>query len=345
MSERTAWVDTAKGIGIILMVYGHVARGVERAGITIDRPVFAVVDSVIYSFHMPLFFFLSGLFFVASMEKRGVAGTVSNKLVTLAYPYVVWSLIQGLVEVALSGYSNGHVDLVAVLAIWQPRAQFWFLYALFFVSLLATLVYRLVGPCWYSAVVVVAGLAYVFADILPGGLPLVFLKQEFVFFALGVSFEAMSCDQTGKGAISSVVLIAAFLIGQWLFHGPMGQLATDAPRWSALALAMVSILAVATACRRFGQRAGLLASIGRDSLAIYVMHVIAGSGARIVLQKLLGIESAFVHLVAGTTIGVVLPLLALWTMRRIGIEFLLSPPWLGSARKHARTADSLSGTG
>ena len=55
MQERNVWVDYAKAIGIILVVYGHVARGVFNAGLPMDEARFVLVDSIIYSFHMPLF--------------------------------------------------------------------------------------------------------------------------------------------------------------------------------------------------------------------------------------------------------------------------------------------------
>ncbi|WP_043367549.1 acyltransferase family protein, partial [Cupriavidus sp. WS] len=62
--SRDVWVDNAKGIGIILVVYGHVARGLHSAGIWSDATSFSFLDSAVYSFHMPLFFFLSGLYFL-----------------------------------------------------------------------------------------------------------------------------------------------------------------------------------------------------------------------------------------------------------------------------------------
>ena len=49
MIERIHWADVAKGIGIILVVLGH-------AGVSDKTLCF------IFSFHMPLFFFISGLF-------------------------------------------------------------------------------------------------------------------------------------------------------------------------------------------------------------------------------------------------------------------------------------------
>lgn len=47
MAERVEWIDTAKGVGIILVIAGHT--------------FFIMYSAIIYAFHMPLFFFLSGL--------------------------------------------------------------------------------------------------------------------------------------------------------------------------------------------------------------------------------------------------------------------------------------------
>ena len=51
-SHRIEYLDIAKGIGMILVYIGH-------CRIPGDNPLF----QWIYSFHMPLFFFISGLLF------------------------------------------------------------------------------------------------------------------------------------------------------------------------------------------------------------------------------------------------------------------------------------------
>jgi fucose 4-O-acetylase-like acetyltransferase len=48
-SLRLHYIDIAKGIGIILVVVGHTST-----------PLY--LHNIIYQFHMPLFFILSGLF-------------------------------------------------------------------------------------------------------------------------------------------------------------------------------------------------------------------------------------------------------------------------------------------
>ncbi|MBL4602923.1 MAG: acyltransferase family protein [Emcibacteraceae bacterium] len=63
MKERIVWVDYAKAITIILVVYKHVANGVYNAGLPVNEANFLLGDSIITSIRMPLFFFLSGLFF------------------------------------------------------------------------------------------------------------------------------------------------------------------------------------------------------------------------------------------------------------------------------------------
>ena len=52
MSQRIEYLDIARGIGILLVVLGHNDFGAIS-------PFF---HQVIYSFHIPLFFFLSGYF-------------------------------------------------------------------------------------------------------------------------------------------------------------------------------------------------------------------------------------------------------------------------------------------
>ena len=109
MNIRSSWADYAKGIGILLVVYGHVARGLHNAGVSVSEKTYLLIDSIIYSFHMPLFFFLSGIFFVGSFNSRGATKLVLSKVDTIFYPFVIWSIFQGCIEATLSNYTNGTV--------------------------------------------------------------------------------------------------------------------------------------------------------------------------------------------------------------------------------------------
>ena len=60
MTHRNLSVDTLKGIGIILMIVAH-TYGPNN-----------IIWDLIFSFHMPLFFIVSGLFF----KERSVKDTI-----------------------------------------------------------------------------------------------------------------------------------------------------------------------------------------------------------------------------------------------------------------------------
>ncbi|HCD5421665.1 TPA: acyltransferase family protein, partial [Klebsiella pneumoniae] len=89
-----------------------------------------------------LFFFLSGLFFIKSIEKKGKLLLFIDKFKTIAYPYLVWSLLQGTIEVLLSRFTNSKTSFTDLLMLFShPRAQFWFLYALLMIFVLSIIIY------------------------------------------------------------------------------------------------------------------------------------------------------------------------------------------------------------
>ncbi|WP_028239283.1 acyltransferase family protein [Stutzerimonas azotifigens] len=327
MQERNVWVDYAKAIGIILVVYGHVARGVFNAGLPMDEGRYRLVDSIIYSFHMPLFFFLSGLFFYDSLVKRGRGGLIVNKVDTIVYPFIVWSLLQGLFEVVLSNYTNGQVTLAQVFSLlWEPRAQFWFLYALFFVFVLCALVYARADRRFFLPLVGVFAVLYVFKEPLTVDTISRFLLANTVFFALGIWFNEIKAFFLARAAELTLLFGALFVVGQYLFHITFG-LNYEVGGVPVLALATVGIFFTIALSMWLGRmRLDALLFIGASSMTIYLMHILAGSGVRVILGKFLGIDSIAVHLIVGTLIGIAGPLIAQLVIQRYNLSFLLSPP-------------------
>ena len=79
---RHDWVDAAKGLGILLMFYGHF---LQKGAVTTNG---AINDQlrIIYSFHMPLFFVLSGFFFRPPIDTgRRVRQLAARRLIPVAF--------------------------------------------------------------------------------------------------------------------------------------------------------------------------------------------------------------------------------------------------------------------
>ena len=69
MQGRMAWLDNAKGLGIILVVIGHALGGLIDAQPRSVPSEFRELFFLIYTVHMPLFFLLSGLLVGRRLEK------------------------------------------------------------------------------------------------------------------------------------------------------------------------------------------------------------------------------------------------------------------------------------
>ena len=132
--ERNILVDKLKGYACFLVLFGHVIMGIRLAGINIPS-VFEGVEKFIWSFHVPLFLFLSGVVYRETggwKRQKSKSKFILHKLWTLGIPYVVFSAVYIIINSAV-GQANTQSSFGDVLDIWKtPVAQYWFLYALFF---------------------------------------------------------------------------------------------------------------------------------------------------------------------------------------------------------------------
>ncbi|WP_261379745.1 acyltransferase family protein [Bacillus licheniformis] len=78
MQKRIEWIDVSKGVGIILVVLGH-------------TPTPDWLKTFIFAFHMPLFFFLSGL--VYHDGNMTFTSFLLKKIKTLLLPYFIFSVL------------------------------------------------------------------------------------------------------------------------------------------------------------------------------------------------------------------------------------------------------------
>lgn len=138
--RRVDYLDMVKGIGIILVVAGH-SQYLAKNALT-----------VIYSFHMPLFFIISGMVSChIGEEKCPMRQILKKKLRSLMIPYTVFSLIYlaiyGGYFCHVAGYLTPEtIKAYAVQALsLDGMSVLWFLSALFFAELLFLGVRKLYG--------------------------------------------------------------------------------------------------------------------------------------------------------------------------------------------------------
>ena len=129
MKERIGYIDSMKGFAILLMVMGHVIAyqfPSWQVALTDSPRVTMIVWRIIYSFHMPLFMFCSGLFALHAYEYtwKSVAQFIWKRALTLLFPFFIAGLIR---YCTLGG----------------QFLDYWYLYILFVFVVIVTIIDRL----------------------------------------------------------------------------------------------------------------------------------------------------------------------------------------------------------
>lgn len=328
MVYRESWIDVAKAIGIVLVVFGHVVRGLVRANILVEEQ-WIVLDSMIYSFHMPLFFLLSGVLFQRTLTSKPAPSVVRYKVRTLLYPYVLWSLLQGSVEVVLSKYTNSGISWVDVLTLWDPRAQFWFLYVLFIASLIVLIIFVLskkISRLLVFFFVLSIFLALFRADF-GNAFSLGSLAGNIFYFVGGVLLRDLVSVVSGEKRFFFIAGSVIFLMLQVYAHAT-GYIYSDYGLMGWL-IAIFGILVVCSLSMILGETSfgrTALSEVGKASLVIFLVHILVGSGSRVILQKFFGVESGFSHLLLGVSLGLAIPYYMYKFQTRLRIEWLFYWP-------------------
>ena len=325
--SRLAWVDAARGIGIALVVLGHTVGGLISSGIAPAEGGLKLVATWLYAFHMPLFFFLAGLFVLA--PARASTGLfVDSKLRTVAWPYLVWSLIQTAVQISLGAAVNAPVGLEDLLQIpYAPIMQFWFLYALFVIHVLFALAIRW-GLAPLAILVVAIGL-YIAGGVTPvpdWEVPHK-VASHAIYYAAGVVVSAARPTAV-MAPLPRPLAFGAAALG-WLAVG--WGVRSGLQEWlpGALLLALVGIASTILLARTFSGWPSLR-ELGRLSLAIYVAHTLASAGYRIGLMKLLGVTDSTLHLIGGCLVGILLPIGIARLAERAGWTYAFTLPRRGT---------------
>lgn len=131
---RIFWVDFAKAIGVFLVFWGHtLLQGGSDLGNGINR--------AIYSFHMPMFFLLSG--YVAKREFGHIKEFLQKRFRRIVLPalilYVITLPIYFIYNVDWSDYSVLSIlsDIFYVHGVCAYNRPLWFFFCLFQVLLLS----------------------------------------------------------------------------------------------------------------------------------------------------------------------------------------------------------------
>ena len=219
MGENRRWkeIDVLYTIGIILVLIGHS----HSSNADLDGTVYQRIMHWIYTFHMPLFFSISGFLFQNSkaIEAKGYKSWIFEKAIRLLSPYLFWSLIAAVPKYWVENRSFAGIGYAILDVFINPRASvwghFWFLPVLFLTYVIFGAVRSVVGRMLGEKRMIVGLLTTtVLIYFLPINTPifgLADLHTALFFFAVGMSSNLFLSKKTinipGTGGTLWTVLV------------------------------------------------------------------------------------------------------------------------------------------
>lgn len=195
---RSAAIDGLRVLGIVAIVAGHVwsdrSNDIARMGL--------------YTWHVPVFFFLSGYLWA---NERSLGTEFGKRVRALLVPYVAWLLLIGAVYGTYLGANGQTLQVGNVLLggsyMGAPFFAFWFVTALFGACLLLRALQRF--PVWIPWAVAAAGLAV--AYLAPDSLTTVPFSlgvavPAVIFILAGISFRQIAPRLGSMGWVSVALL-------------------------------------------------------------------------------------------------------------------------------------------
>ena len=322
-TERILWIDTSRAIACILVVIGHLLKGLASANIYTGTVSDGIIRTL-YFFHVQVFFFCSGFLY----RKRCETGVLSwgknilKKLVDLGIPFVAFTIVSHVLKKLFENDVNfpTHATLARRLFI-KPDAPYWFLYILFFMFLLIPpvksrkLLIGFAAVCFAMFVIS----EFVFLGRIP------YFAEYFMTYAVWFAAGMVAAEfGFSPGRVNIIKALTGFLfipasiaVCALGIQFPLLNLIMGA--WGIWMTVVIASLL--TAC--IGEKTVSVASL--LTMPIFLMHTIAAPMARIVLLKL-GVTSPVIHIILGFIAGVLLPSAAYCLMHLLILpEFFIYP--------------------
>lgn len=292
---RDVFIDRLKGYACFLVVFGHVIMGVRLSGVSMPA-FFFELEKFIWSFHVPLFLFLSGYVYKITKEWKS-KGTrlrfIKHKLINLGIPYMFFSAVYVFINSFVSN-SNTHYSVSDILLIWKtPIAQYWFLYALFFLFCIWAVLSWKLSNLQITVFCCLIGFLFDF-----GSFAVVFSSA--LAFGLGTVFSVEFLKNTNR-KIKYAILLCHLILGFVLSYFDFINL--PLVKETVMVLGICASMAFVSLLQKSNSAAKFLGFMNKYSFQIYLLHTIFTAAIRILLIRT-GVTSWVVHITLGCIGGI-----------------------------------------
>lgn len=208
-TERNLAIDYIKAFAIILVVLGHSIQ--YGSGPYVKAHMFDnnYIIYFIYSFHMPIFMIVSGYLYFYSINRYDTKQMIINKTKSLIIPILFWTILTTLFNCILYDQER-LLNPFRFGVAWANEfiGQFWFLWAVFFCSMVLLLINKV-----FKDNIIVYLIVFIVSFVTPDVLLLSLIKFMYPFFVIGYMVNKYKLIEKCSGKVK----IIGFIISSVLF--------------------------------------------------------------------------------------------------------------------------------
>lgn len=295
MNKNINWISISRTFGIVLVVLGHAITGADA-----ENDIFGkIILTIISSFHMPLFFIISGYLFYKHINEVQLKSFIKNKIFDLLVPYTLMSTVYCL----LGRITNDDIYTLKALTkcLYRPISHFWFLYVLFFVSLFSFAFLKLLqidlNKIFVINIILLVTINAFKINLWQYDFPIYKIIYYNLFFFVGCLLNKHKYN----GKIDSKFLIITFIIyifGVLIIYFEKNNIFVD------ISCAVSGSLILFNLSNRLNAK--FLIYIGNNTMPIYLVHSLFLSFSRKLLSQVIT-ENMLIAILT-SLVGLIFPL-------------------------------------
>lgn len=186
--KRNVLLDSLKAIGILLVVLGH------NIQILSDTPDDQPLYKLIYSFHMPLFFAISGyVYFLSHKPGKLIGSQLLKKVQHLLIPFFMWHLVQYFL---MHKYETVGLGEYAFTLFQTVDYGLWFLLVLFYATAFQLIVSSVTKKPNLQIALSLA--IWFFTFLLPNKFGFAHIRLQYPYFAIAFFLPQLTISEKIK---------------------------------------------------------------------------------------------------------------------------------------------------
>lgn len=318
--NKIKWINLARGFAIIMVVLGHAISGASLLNTYHVWSFWNILYRFITSFHMPLFFFISGYLYNRHNPCNNLAGyktNILNKIADLVIPYIIFEFLYVVIGILMKDEKYSVSNFLK--SIYEPMSHFWFIYVLFFIYLITPiLLYFIRNELLLSVILVLISIFINDIYKYSYAFPLNNILYYMIFFCVGKYF-AKNNFNISLNVKQSIVIFFGYMVSFFL---EIKFMLFDYLIYK-IYIAFLALIFIISMTKRI-KYGKFLEIVGENTMSIYLVHSIFVSASRRVLLNF-NFENYIVVFIS-SLVGVLIPLfIGMFAKKDIICGFCLYP--------------------